>query len=227
MLVLKTRARVKLALAEFQHPSAISVLEGMEPQLSVLICSILDRVDMASALLHKLNTQAAGQPVEILCYADNRAKLLPVKRNMLLAQASGRFVAHLDDDDDIAPDYVSAIVSAALTRPDADVISFDQISKLEGQQSYETPFRVRTGLHHQNQDAYVANNRRADIMRKPWHWCAWSARLAKAAVFEVAVDEDWRWIQQMLPEARVEQHIDKVLHYYRWSPSITTFAGSI
>jgi hypothetical protein len=196
----------------------------MEPQFSVLICSILDRLDMATVLLRKLNTQAAGQPVEILCYTDNKAKPLPAKRNLLLAQAAGKFIAHLDDDDDVADDYIASVVAAALAQPDADVISFDQISNLEAKQPYETPFRVRTGLGHPNEDAHVVDNKRADIRRKPWHWCAWSARLAKTAVFESGYDEDWRWIKQMLPEAKIEHHIDRVLHYYRWSPKVTTFS---
>ena len=40
--------------------------------------------------------------------------------------SSGKFIAHLDDDDDISDDYLIDIINAIKTNPNAHVITFKQ-----------------------------------------------------------------------------------------------------
>lgn len=187
-------------------------------ELSVLIPSIAARTKQAAALVDKLTAQATGKPAEVIMLTDNRTVPLHVKRTTLLGLSTGRFVAHLDDDDDVSDDYVDAILEAATRSP--DVICFDQLADLgDGM-----PFRVATSLFFENQEPTFIDGRRVDIRRKPWHWCAWSGALARATPFTSSqYGEDWMWLHEMLRKCRTESRIPKVLHLYRFTKGGTAF----
>jgi len=181
-----------------------------------MIPAVLDR--LSSPLLEKLQRQARQLPadtqVEILALYDNRRRSTGLKRQALLDAAQGAFVACLDDDDDVSPFYFERITRAIQAQPDADVIVFDNISILNG----ENPFRVITGIEFENEPVRKEGGDWVDIHRKPWHWCAWSARLAKAARFpDGYIDDDWFWCRQMVPLVKKQHRIDEALHYYQYN----------
>lgn len=190
-------------------------------EFSILIPSIPERTAKAAALFNKLVAQADKKPVEVLMLTDNRSLPLSKKRNALLSLSAGRFIAHLDDDDDVSDDYVDSILAEIVRSPNINVICFDQIADLgDGK-----PYRVSTSLAHENQDSYLLpDGSRGDIVRKPWIWCAWNGSLARQTVFtSSSYGEDWVWLQDMLKKSRTEIRIPRVLHYYFWSKDTTAF----
>ena len=190
--------------------------------VSVLIPSITERLGVAGELLAKLHAQSSALPdvaqAEIICVTDNRKIPLRIKRNTMLRLASGIFVIHLDDDDDVSEDFLPEVCAAAVHHPTADVICYDQMASLDG----ENPFRVSTSLDFENEEARKDGEDWVDIRRKPWHWCAWNRKITKTG-FKSAPNEDWLWIKKCLRLAKTEHRIPKTLHFYRWSSTGTTF----
>jgi len=185
--------------------------------LSILIPSLVSRDSLRKALLNKIMLQIGPMTdVEVLVWIDNKRRSIGRKRDDLVQMASGKFLAILDDDDDVSGDYVAELRSAALANPEADVIVFDQIAQMGDWK----PFRVRFGIEFENQAAADGGGR--DITRKPWHLCAWRSDLAKMARFpDISYGEDAAWAAQLWPKVKRQVRIDKVLHHYRWSPSVT------
>jgi hypothetical protein len=180
------------------------------PWLSILIPSVFERDP--SDLLDSLNIQIGDKSIELLVLTDNRRRSTGHKRQALLDAARGQFVTHMDDDDMVSGDYVAEILKAIEFNRNADVIVFNEECTLNG----ENPFTVRTGIEFENQGVYKDGDLWQDITRKPWHWCCWASRLAKAAKFPDAyIDDDWFWVSQMLPKVNVQTRIDRVLRYYR------------
>jgi len=100
---------------------------------SILIPAIPERYHSAHALLYSLLEQqsvARMQDVELLYLMDNRRRSVGAKRNNLLAMARGDYLSFVDDDDQIAADYVQKIyrqiAAARKNNPPADVICFPQ-----------------------------------------------------------------------------------------------------
>jgi hypothetical protein len=198
-----------------------------ETVLSILIPSIPERLALLTPLVEKLSRQIADKPVELLVMMDNRKHPLGSKRNLMMSNCKGDFLAHLDDDDDISDDYVDSILSALQAHPDTDVLTFNSQSDLgDG-----FLFTVRTGLKFENEQTNITKRKqddgteidvREDIKRKPWHWCVWRASVARAGIFPVKfLGEDWHWIQQVTPLCQRETHIDKVLHYYFYRKTVS------
>jgi glycosyltransferase involved in cell wall biosynthesis len=94
-----------------------------EPVLSILICSLHKRFGMLARLLGNLESQiiesGAKDLVEVRVNADGGEKSIGQKRNELLKQSKGRMVAFADDDDLLSECYVSKILKAAESNPDA------------------------------------------------------------------------------------------------------------
>jgi glycosyltransferase involved in cell wall biosynthesis len=76
--------------------------------LSLLIPTIEARHLMFAQLLDELQAQirASRRPgdVEVIHCLDNGAESIATKRNRLVDRASGRFVAFIDDDDQVSTD---------------------------------------------------------------------------------------------------------------------------
>ena len=189
--------------------------------LTIMIPAVLDR--LGSKLLANLQGQQStvsemlpeGQSVEILALYDNRKRSTGLKRQALLDLAQGQFVTCLDDDDSVASDYLACVTDAIVNHPDSDVIVFNNISVLNG----ESPFRVITGIEYENEQCRKGpDGLWADIHRKPWHWCLWNARLAKAAKFpDGYIDDDWFWLRQMMPHVKKQHRIERELHFYQYN----------
>jgi len=197
-----------------------------EVKFSILIPAIPERIGLLSKLLEKLNPQTENQPVEVIILMDNKKRPLGDKRNLMMRECQGKFLAHLDDDDSISDDYVSSILAALDRNPNTDVVCFWQQADLGD----NMPYTVYTSLAFENEDSNIAKKKvdgkviqyRPNIRRKPWHWCVWRTEIARQGVFPLEFyAEDWLWLQQVIPLCRTETQIDKILHYYFYNKQVS------
>jgi len=142
--------------------------------------------------------------------------------------ARGSHIAFLDDDDDVADDYILKIAAAIEKNPSADVISFNQICYLAGKEA-----RVFAKMGNP-QDPVTPDpkdpTRYKDTLRLPWHWCVWKTSLAMSEVFRSKYafgttgqsEEDIDWLNRLYPKVKQSVYLeDDWLHIYKWSPETT------
>jgi hypothetical protein len=195
---------------------------------SVLVPAVPSRLARLERLLEKLQAQASDKPVEILALLDNKKRTVGLKRDALVQAALGRYLAFVDDDDDVADDYVDSIL-AAVCQTTADVIVFQQRCTFRNAKCISCleidgpPFLIDHDLRHemeavhQNEDGTWRN-----IRRKPWHHNAWRAELAKSVHFpDSSFGEDGAWCSQLWPLAKSQFRVDKPLHYYQFDGKTT------
>lgn len=173
--------------------------------LSILTPSIPARLAAAAALADTLAAQIGDQPVEHLIFTDNRRRSIGAKRDALVRMARGKYVAFVDDDDKVRPDYVSSLLAAASGDP--DVITFRQFAVVNGLQS-EIEFRLGNPNEPFNPGGITKRN--------AWHVCAWRRSLAIQSTFPNSnYGEDWQFAAQLCAiDGLKPAHVDRVLHEY-------------
>jgi glycosyltransferase involved in cell wall biosynthesis len=191
--------------------------------LSVLIPSIPKRLPKLAELLACLESQADPQ-LEVLVMIDNRTRSLGEKRNALIREAHGKFIANIDDDDMLSTDYFKNI--APFLGEDSDVVAYDATCSFDGGRA----FRVNTGMDYENeQPKHLQGGGFSDITRKPWHWAAWRRDLALKCKFPEWHDpaEDAYWLMQAWPLVRPKnwRRIEYVGFHHRWSSTESLFDG--
>ncbi len=176
--------------------------------LSILTPSVPSRLEQVNRLRAMIASQIGELlAVEHLILLDNRRRTIGEKRDNLLRIANGKYVAFVDDDDFVSEDYVERIV--ARTWLDPDVITFRQQALVNGQTA-EIEFR----LGNENESFRAATG--SVVKRNAWHVCAWRRELALTSSFpHINYGEDWEFAAPLCRVAKTEQHIPKVLHFYR------------
>lgn len=193
--------------APADHPSTT----GSGIDLSVLICSTHTRwKTFGQAIQQQIWEQyeklAPGfqSSVEILILTDNKAMMLGAKRNAMVDIAQGRYVAFVDDDDRIEPDYLVSLLDAA--RFDADVITFQVSVSING----DDPLICRY-----SKDFAADRNLPDGYERLPNHLMAVKRELAEKVPFpSVLYGEDSGYSKALRPLLVSEHAIDRVLYHY-------------
>lgn len=184
-------------------------------KLSILTPSIPSRASQAGNLtaeiLRQIEAGGFQGQVEHLVLSDNRQRTIGAKRQALVDISRGEYFAFVDDDDEIAPEYVASLIEAAGTH--ADVITFRQRCIYNGQEGiiqfglnfHDHPFRPGEVTH-----------------RAPWHVCAWRRERVSMCQFgETNYGEDIIWCQQARRRIASGWHIDAILHTYRHDAATT------
>ena len=197
-------------------------------KLSILILSIPSRLHFLKPLMEKLEKQIGNrQDVEILSIMDNKSFGISEKRNELLKLARGSHLAWIDDDDDVADNYVDRLTETIEKNPDVDVISFNQICYLEGMEA--KVFAQMGNPHEEVVLSHTDPTRYKDTLRPPYHWCVWKTSLAQSEDFKSGVlipgsdvGEDFDWLNRLYPKVKNSIYLDKdVLHIYRYSREVS------
>lgn len=174
------------------------------PLLSILVLMVPSRL-RAPDVLEELTRQADGKPVEVLALYDNKTRSVGAKRQALLNVARGRHVVYVDDDDQVAGDYVDAILGALETDP--DVVSFD----IELTENGGAPKRCTYGLR------FATFTGPLGYQGKPTHTHVWRRTIAEYEPFpDSNFGEDATWSRRLARLAKSEVRIDRVLYYYRF-----------
>lgn len=182
----------------------------MTADLSILICSVAERHDnCALAIQRQVYDQCdkLDDPsrVEVIVLTDTRSMSIGAKRNHLVNMATGRYTVFIDDDDDIADDYVASLLDAA--QSGADVLTF----RLEYQLNGKKKWTVRHSIH------FTDDHRRK--LNTPRHTSAVRRSIARKLPFpESSYGEDADWAKRLLKVAKTEHVIDKTLYIYQDVP---------
>ena len=190
-------------------------LDLNEPLFSILTPSVPERINShLKPLLEKIEKQIGDKRVEHVILLDNKKRSIGMKREALVEIAKGKYMAFVDDDDDISDDYVSSILEAIKTNP--DVVTFKQKCLVNDNHPSIINFSLKNKV---NQEYYPGGV----IDRKPFHVCAWKSSIGKKYKFtDKNYSEDWFWAEQLVKEAKTEIHVDKVLHTYVYNDKIST-----
>jgi hypothetical protein len=184
--------------------------------LSILTPSVPERIESnLIPLLNKIKKQIGDLPIEHLVLIDNKKRSIGYKRDSLVKTAKGKYLAFVDDDDDISDDYVSELYDA-ITKNNVDVITFDQYCYVNNNGVSVINF----SLNNKENEVYRPNSK---IKRMPFHVCAWKTKIAQRYDFvDLNYSEDWYWCEHLLKETKTEFHINKILHSYIYSDATTT-----
>ena len=179
-------------------------MEESNIRFSILICSLEERQSQLSLLLSDLDRQKTDE-VEILTNIDNRQKTTGAKRNELLLQARGDYIAFVDDDDKVVSNYIPRILAAIQSNPDCVGI--------EGSIAFASKGIVRKFIHSLRYNCWYQEN---DIYyRCPNHLNPVRREIALRVMFpDISVGEDKIYSKKLYPLLKTEVHIDGPIYFY-------------
>ena len=176
-------------------------------KLSILIPSIDERKNLLAELMGALRPQKTDN-VEFLVMTDNGQMSIGQKRNMLLGQSHGEYVAFVDDDDTVPPDYVSRII-AALAHGNPDCASLT--GEIVFSDGYSRPF-----IHSLRYEKWVDDHEGKIYYRPPNHLNAIKRELAVQVKFpSLNMGEDRYFSHHIRPLLKKESWIEGTLYQYR------------
>lgn len=187
-------------------------------KLSILVPSVAERrntflpkcLDMLYSQLESLLPEQRKQ-VEILVLIDNKERMLGSKRNNLIDIAQGEYIAFIDDDDRIEPDYIESLLLAI--ESDADVITFQVSVSLNNE-----PAKICYYSKNYNRDYNEANT----YHRLPNHICCVKKEVSlKAPFLNIKNGEDSAYSKQLKPHLKTQYEINKVLYHYDYNERTT------
>jgi hypothetical protein len=180
------------------------------PLLTLCICSLVCRHRMLAELLAVLLPQITGD-VQLLIDIDDGDVSIGSKRSRMLNAAAGEYVCFIDDDDSVAPDYVSRLLAALESHPDC--VGFKLSRLVDGSPGGEA-------IHSLRFDRY-ANKRRPDgsvlYERTPNHLNPVRTDLVRRIGFP---DADWGedsdFAERIRPLLQTEVMVEADLYIYQF-----------
>lgn len=180
-------------------------------KLSILIPTTHRNKAEYHMLLQEIYAQITDQVELLTCY-DQKEMTIGAKRQYLIEQATGEYVVFIDDDDWIAPEYISSIMQAIEDNPDG--IGFYQRCTSNGQFA---GFSNLSGKY----DEWADNVDGFAHVRTLYHKTPIKRNIALKIGFDKSLRfaEDHDFSKRLKKSGLIqnEVHIPFVLYYYRHS----------
>ena len=188
-------------------------------KLSVLICTIPQRVEMFNALHNKILQQiefCGLSQAEVLFNNDLSIKT-GEKRNQLIRESKGDFVVFVDDDDDVYDYYVQEIIQAIEKNPKVDCIGINGIISYNGQ-NHKKWFISKAYKHwFEKNDVFY---------RTPNHISPIRKSIAEKVLFpNQHHGEDFAYSLGVFPFLKKEAIIEKPMYHYRYVGAVVQKTG--
>lgn len=191
----------------------------MKPTLSILICTIEGRENFLESLKFNIARQMFrfglknGVDIEVITSKDKRGEhTIGRKRNALLQSCNGEWACFIDDDDQIADDYlVNAINILRSQNPDCiNLIGYMTTNGLNPE----------TFIHELKHKEYFTRD--TVHYRPPNHLNIIRTSISKNFKFpELNHGEDTDWAMQICNAGvlKTEGRIENIVYYYQYIPN--------
>lgn len=194
--------------------SSIPQVKSFNPRLSILIATLGNRRAQFLTLLTELTSQINkfDGHCEILWYGDDGQLPTGAKRNYLMDQAAGEYLAFFDDDDWPSDQYIESIMQALETNPDCCSLLGEMTVNGANPETFE--HSIKYSKWKTNPAGLIKYE------RMPNHLNAVRSSIAKTVRFpEVKVGEDHAWSESLLRTGLLinESKITSVIYHYRYS----------
>lgn len=196
--------------------------------LSVLICTVPQRINLLMELLNNLREQIkpthtvgfasdkvqisgfASDTIEVLINRDNQEKTTGKKRQELLEAAKGEHICFIDDDDYVYPYYISEILNALKSNPDC--VGMKGLYSVDGGKAIEWK------LSKNCVNATVKEDGKTKFLRTVNHLSPVRRSIALKVGFpDLSNAEDKFFSDRVQPLLQSEVFIDKLMYNYRYS----------
>ena len=183
-------------------------------KISILIPTIVERLNRYNSLYANLNKQIGDSDVEICAYSDNKEMSIGEKRNLLMEFAKGEYIAFIDDDDEVSDDYIKLLLEAA--ESGCDCASLKGVITTDGAnpQIFEHSLKYSEWKTNTNTGfgdvVYERYNNHLNMIK---------TSIAKQFKFpDKNFSEDYDW-SKLLHESgllKTEYYIEDILYYYKY-----------
>jgi len=151
--------------------------------------------------------------------SDNRELTIGAKRNQLMNNAKGKYIAFVDDDDEIGNDYLASILNAIETEQ-PDVIGMTGIMRWQRTRKMRTDHRFTHSIEHKRWWDR-GSGIRTEYFRPPNHLNPMKREIAMQFPFlEVSFGEDRDWSERISASGMLKKEvkIPAVIYYYNFNP---------
>lgn len=180
--------------------------------LSILIPTLNSRSYILSKLQSEIERQIDELPkkmdkVEVIICADDGGMSIGSKRQHLLESALNEYVVFIDDDDEIASDYVLQILTALKSKPDC--IGFKGKMITNGRLHDKWIISHAYKAWAKGKDGYVRHTNHLTPVKR--------AIALKAGFQDLRHGEDHKYSMALVPLIKKEVFIDKELYVYKYN----------
>ena len=187
--------------------------------LSILIPTVNGRENQLERLTGSINAQIADlkaeNKVEIIVIKDNKEISIGEKRNRLYAAASGEFAVQIDDDDEVAGNYVYNVLKAA--RRPVDCIGYQEWVTGMGRPS-RSDFSLRYKEWKEAGQGGLIDGMFKHV-RTPFHKTPIRTEIAKTVPFaDMRFGEDHDWSKRIYLLLKTENYINDLMYFYKYTP---------
>lgn len=174
-----------------------------EKRLSILIPTLQKRSKLCQELTDELTRQLTTE-VEFMLLPDSGQRTIGEKRNALVEAAVGDYIAFIDDDDMISPDYIEKVMTALESDPDC--------TSLTGL-IYDGGQAPRKFIHSIEYEGWYSRD--GVDYRYPNHLNAVKRKYAAKVSFpEINHGEDRAYSDRIQQYLKKEAKIDGVIYHY-------------
>lgn len=190
------------------HNIRKAIESARPPRLSVLLPTVINRAALFAKLHAEIQRQCEGRAVEILVACDAKEISIGKKRQNLLEQATGDYIAFIDDDDWIAETYVDRILAALATSPDC--VGFLISCTTNGGKPVMAKASMRYRQWGEGVDGYAHT-------RSPYHKTPHLRSIALQVGFpDLRFGEDRPFSAGITKLIKTEVFVNAVLYHYRF-----------
>lgn len=179
--------------------------------LSILICSLYSRAGSLSALMAELEKQInSNKLIEVLVNIDNKELTTGAKRQLLLEQATGKYIIFIDDDDWVEPCYISELLQAAKSNADC----FGMTGWITENGNNRIDWELSKNFYNRT----VWRNGKIFYERTTNHITGVKRELALKVGFPSISNAEDKWYSdRVAPLCKTEYKIKPMMYHYRFS----------